>query len=415
MNKYILLLLFSILVSLSKENLCYVLGVENLSDSFLNSLSRNSDKSYRVAVIANQTSCDQRGNRTVDILLQNGLRVLYILAPEHGFDGKVAAGKSVGCMVDQRTGIPIESMYGSGGDASVSGKHINKNILKQIDVIFFDLQDSGMRHYTYISTLLCALEGAAKNNKKIVILDRPNPLGGYMEGPLVDAPFKSFISIASIPLRHGMTIGELAYYFNKYVLDKHAELYIVKLRSYNRQPMITLTKPLSPNITSIQSCYGYSFLGLLGEVEPFEVGVGTQFAFQTLLLPDMGLFPAYEWAKLKAMLMKYGIHTHPYSYFNAKKRKPYNGLQINGFDMNQLTSFAVLLEILQFFKQLHVPFVYSKTFDKALGTDMIRALCNGTSTRWALKQKVNEGLEHFYTRAKNILLYEPHPKINKLV
>ena len=105
--------------------------------------------------------------------------------------------------------------------------------------------------------MLCALEGAAQSKKKIVILDRPNPLGGLMEGPLVEPELKSFISIAPIPLRHGMTIGELARYFNTYVLKQSADLHVVPMRYYNRKPMTTLLHQLSPNIPSIQACYGY--------------------------------------------------------------------------------------------------------------------------------------------------------------
>ena len=407
--------IFAILTFLIHWNsFCYTLGVENITDFFLQKITPENNKNYRVALVSNQTSIDQHGNRTVDILLSHGLRVLYILAPEHGFEGTVPAGKPVGFCTDQKTSIPIESIYGTGGDVTISGKYINQSILDQVDVIFFDLQDSGMRHYTYISTLLCVLEGAAARGKVCVVLDRPNPLGGIMEGPLVDPEFKSFISIAPIPLRHGMTIGEIATFFNKYVLKKPAQLHVLKMKEYDRRPMQNILKPLSPNLPTIKSCYGYSFLGILGEIEPFDVGVGTAHPFQLILLPETCHFPQYEWVKFRMMLANNGIQTANYSYFNAKKQKNFTGVQLKIEDMLDISSFQVLLEILDFFKNFHIPFLFSKTFNKAMGTDLVQKLCMKGCTRWTLRQKVNTDLMSFYTKAKRCFLYEPYPTIQKI-
>src|SRR5207249_6044556 len=143
----------------------------------------------------------------------------------------------------------------------------------ELDCLVFDIQDSGMRHYTYISTLLNTMKIAAEYKKPYIVLDRPNPLGGMMQGPLVQPDLISFISIAPIPLRHGMTIGELAHYFNGHILEKSAILHVIPMHDYNRMNGFagTFLHQLSPNLLSLQSCYGYSFLGLLGEVEPFDV------------------------------------------------------------------------------------------------------------------------------------------------
>ena len=116
----------------------------------------------------------------------------------------------------------------------IAGKQIDPTILQQLDALIYDIQDSGMRHYTYISTMLCALEASAEHNKPLYILDRPNFLGLNMEGPLVEPELKSFISIASIPLRHGMTVGELARYFNTHILKKKAPLQVVAMKQYSR-------------------------------------------------------------------------------------------------------------------------------------------------------------------------------------
>ena len=194
-----------------------------------------------------------------------------IFAPEHGFDGKSHAAQEIKDGRDVKTKIPVMSLYGKG-----TGKKVDPEMIKNIDAFFFDIQDSGMRHYTYISTLFTILKAAEEEKKKVIVFDRPNPLGKAMEGPLVESSLISFISIASIPLRHGMTLGELAEYFNQHVLEKQAALTVVPMKNYDRTVGIEhLHAPLSPNIASKESCHGYSFLGLLGEVKPFDVGVGT--------------------------------------------------------------------------------------------------------------------------------------------
>jgi len=255
----------------------YQLGLEALSDSSICTI-----RNLRVALVTNQTGKDMQGRRNIDILLARGLKFTCILTPEHGLDGSVPAGAAVPDSKDQKTGIPVLSLYGHG-----TGKVISKKILDNIDIFLIDLQDCGMRHFTYISTLYKVLESAADYNKKVIVLDRPNPLGDVMDGPLVEHDLLSFVSIASIPVRHGMTIGELALYFNTYVLKRRARLQVVPMQNYDRVCGLcgTLPAPLSPNIASLQSCYGYSFLGLLGEFKPFEIGIKVKRPFQVIMLP----------------------------------------------------------------------------------------------------------------------------------
>src|SRR3990172_8916607 len=152
------------------------LGIETVSDDFLRSLSPDKKLRYRVGLISNQTGCTQDGERSVDVLLKKGVNIVCLMAPEHGFEGKVEAGKHFTDELDKKTKIPIQTIYGEIGEHIIAGKHMNLEIVKDLDVIFFDLQDCGMRHYTYISTLRFALEVASRYNKKIVILDRPNLL-----------------------------------------------------------------------------------------------------------------------------------------------------------------------------------------------------------------------------------------------
>lgn len=406
----------SLLFFMMPVSAAFKLGVENISDKFLRSLSADNSLSYRVGLISNQTGRDQRGNRTVDILLKRGLTIPYILAPEHGFEGRVRAGVSVKNEIDRKTGIPIISMYSSGGDYVISsGKRINPTILSGIDIIFFDIQDSGMRHYTYISTLLCALEAAAQYKKTIVVLDRPNLLGAHMEGPVVDTSLRSFISIASIPLRHGMTVGELARYFNTKVLATPAELRVVPMKDYTRTMKVDVLRAgLSPNLQSLESCYGYSFLGILGEIEPFDVCVGTPLAFQVIALPDTHKIAAYEWNKLHAMLARKGIKSSYYSYYNRKRKQTLSGLRLHIADIDQLDSFAVLVDVLKFFRDAGVTLSFSQLFDKAVGTSLLRGVCKGFCEQNQLVERVGRDLDTFIQDAKDSLLYEPAPRVVKL-
>lgn len=387
----------------------FCLGVENLTDEFLKSVG-NGKLAYRVAVITNQTGRDQAGHRTIDILVQKKLNIAYILAPEHGFEGTISAGTVVKNEVDKKTGIPIVSLYETTN--LHKGKRINESVLNNIDVIFFDIQDSGMRHYTYISTLFYALDSAAKAHKRFVVLDRPNLLGDKMEGPLVDPHLHSFIGIAPIPLRHGMTIGELARFFNTRVLQEQAQLFVVPMKGYTRtmHGKSLLLAPLSPNLTTIESCYGYSFLGLLGEIEPFEVGVGTSLPFRVLLLPDVHTIPAYEWAKIKSILAHHGVPSTHYSHYHTAKKKTFTGLQLHITDPNKMSSFDLLVDLLLCFKQAGVAINCKPVFDKAVGSSLVRMVVMGTSKRTQLNMHVSDQLEKFMYDAKESFLYKPIPR-----
>lgn len=389
----------------------FSLGIENIADVQLRLFGVSAEHVKRIGLVTNQTGRDQQGNRTVDILCQKGIRVTHILAPEHGFDGKVLAGKLVADSIDKKTGIPILSVYGRGGDYSIKGKRFDPNVMNQIDILCYDLQDVGMRHYTYISTLLLALEAAAQHNKPIIVFDRPNLLGPHMEGPLVDPDpkYKSFISMVSIPLRHGMTVAELALYFNNHVLEQPAQLHVVKMKQYRRAIKPTSFTFLSPNLRSMQSCYGYSFLGLLGEISPFDVGVGTPYAFQTIVLPDSLKISAHTWSKFRTLLQKYNIQTMHHSLLKRGQR--YTGLKLHFTDIYKITSFELLLDILKFFKKEGVALTFSHLFDKATGTSLVKQSCDDARSCALLAEHVNKGLEKFIKQARGSFLYEPIPKI----
>lgn len=386
------------------------LGLENLSDSFLKKLTSRYGKNFKVGLVTNQSGRDQSGRRTIDILLAKGLHVSSIFAPEHGVDGKTVALRDVEDGKDVKSNIRVISLYRNGNT-----KKFDKSLLQDLDVLFFDIQDSGMRHYTYITTLFEMLESAALNDKTVVVLDRPNLLGPYMEGALVASSLQSAISYAAIPVRYGMTIGELALYFNKELLKKSAKLHVVPMKNYNRYSFGAngLLAHLSPNITSMNSCYGYSFLGLLGEVRPFDIGIGTSRAFQCILLPETIKFSKKKWHKLHVMLEKRGVDNSFYRYYSARKKKYCSGLRLHITDINTFSSFSTLLMVLDFFKKQKVKLTFSKNFDRAMGTYKVREFFEGNLPKALLTDHVNKGLRAFFERASqsSCFLYYPFPKI----
>jgi uncharacterized protein YbbC (DUF1343 family) len=384
------------------HTVAFKLGVENITTLSLQKICPTKKKELcMVGLITNQTGVDQKGKRTIDILAHAGYSVRYIFAPEHGMDG-VAAECDVHDSVDKKTGIPIISLYGNGG-----GKTISSAYMQNIDYLLFDIQDSGMRHYTYISTLLNTMKVAAEYNKPFIVLDRPNPLASVMEGPLVDNDLISFISIAPIPLRHGMTIGELAGYFNKYVLKKAAPLHVIKMTDYDRTKGFVghLLHQLSPNLQSLQSCYGYSFLGLLGEVEPFDVGVGTSMAFRCIALPERMHVSHDIWERLRVVFDSYGVKSFHYHHTNAKNKRTSRGLRLEFDDINNLHAFDLFITLLQFFKKEGIRFSFSKVFNKAVGTKKVQDVIAGTLLKQQFFNKIDKDIQQFKKRAQRILLY----------
>lgn len=382
----------------------FKLGIENIPTKMVAEYSK---KKTPVALITNQTGKDQKGNRTLDILLKKGFNVAVIFAPEHGFEGKAGAAQEVKDGIDVKTKIPVMSLYGKG-----TGKKVDPEAIKDIDTFIFDIQDSGMRHYTYISTLLNVLKTAATENKKMIVLDRPNPLGKTMEGPLVEPELISFISIASIPLRHGMTIGELADFFNSHVLETKASLTVVGMSGYDRtRGLEQMHAPLSPNIASKESCHGYCFLGLLGEIKPFDVGVGTPHSFQLICLPASLPLPISFWQELSERLRYCGINSISHQYMHERKKELYHGLRLCMDNINQVNAFNAFLITVSLVKKAGITIDFQREFDKAAGSARVRSFLMGNISYQDLVGDVNKDLQIFFQKAQPLFRYAPHPEL----
>ncbi|PWJ44452.1 exo-beta-N-acetylmuramidase NamZ family protein [Sediminitomix flava] len=237
----------------------------------------------KVALVVNHTSVVD-GTHLVDTLLSRGVKIKTIFAPEHGFRGKADAGAKVNDSLDPETGLPIISLYGKLKKPSIE-------MLKDIDLVIFDIQDVGVRFYTYISTMYYVMEACAEQGKKLLILDRPNPLGDYTAGPILNPDFKSFVGIVPIPVVHGLTVGELAQMINGenwMETEAKCDLEVVKVQNYDHQKQYILPIKPSPNLPNHQSIRLYPSLCFF-EPTVVSIGRGTNFPFQVIGYPDENL------------------------------------------------------------------------------------------------------------------------------
>ncbi|MBS1574311.1 MAG: DUF1343 domain-containing protein [Bacteroidetes bacterium] len=254
-------------------------------------------KGKRVGIFANQTS--MVGNtHLVDTLVKQGVDIQIIFGPEHGFRGNASAGEQVNNEKDAKTGIPVISLYGSKRKPSAED-------LSKVDVLIFDIQDVGVRFYTYISSLQDFMEAAFENSKPLMILDRPNPNGFYVDGPVLDPKFKSFVGMQPVPIVYGMTIAEYAFMLagEKWLSEKANEKYsyylhaknskdtafhfqVIKCKNYTHNSKYTLPVKTSPNIPDMQSVYLYPSTCLF-EGTVLSEGRGTPKPFQIFGDPSL--------------------------------------------------------------------------------------------------------------------------------
>ncbi len=243
-------------------------------------------KGKKIAVVANQTSVifkntdandpeRQEYTHLVDSLLSLAIDIKKVFAPEHGFRGEADAGEKVSSSTDAKTGLPLISLYGKNRKPTAEQ-------LKDVDMVLFDIQDVGVRFYTYIATLQLVMEACAGNNVPLIVLDRPNPNGHYVDGPTMEPANKGFLGMTPIPLVYGMTIGEYALMVNGegWLENKtKADLTVIKLENWNHQMEYHLPIRPSPNLPNDVSINLYPSMGLF-EGTNINAGRGTEFQFQ---------------------------------------------------------------------------------------------------------------------------------------
>lgn len=232
-------------------------------------------KNKTIGIVTNQTGLLQDKTHLVDFLVKNNLKIKTIFAPEHGFRGNADAGEKVKNGVDIKTGIPIVSLYGP-------NKKPKPEQLKGIDIVVFDIQDVGVRFYTYISTLTYLMEAGAENNVEIMVLDRPNPHDGYIDGPVLKKKWESFVGMHEVPVVYGLTIGEYGKMVNGEKWLKNgvqAKYTLIEMQNYHKKQRYAILDKPSPNLPNDQSINLYPSLCFF-EGTQVSVGRGTDIPFQ---------------------------------------------------------------------------------------------------------------------------------------
>ncbi len=237
-------------------------------------------KNKRVAMMVNQTATIDK-THLVDSLLKLNVKIQKIFSPEHGFRGNAGHGEKVANSIDSATGIPIVSLYGQHRKATAAD-------LKDVDILLFDIQDVGTRFFTYISSLQELMESAAENKKTLVILDRPNPNGDYVDGPILDTAYRSFIGMQPIPIVHGMTVGEYARMLNGERMLRNGvqcDIKVIPCENYSHKTFYRVPIKPSPNLPNMAAINLYSSLCFF-EGTALSLGRGTDKPFQVYGSPD---------------------------------------------------------------------------------------------------------------------------------
>ncbi len=345
-----------------------------------------------VAVVANQTS--RIGEvHLVDTLLARGVQIVRIFSPEHGFRGNAGAGVTVKDQKDTKTGLPIISLY---------GKHRKPlpQDLDSVDIVIFDIQDVGVRFYTYISTLHLVMEACAEQGKQVLVLDRPNPNGFYVDGPVLDTFYRSFVGMDPVPVVYGMTPGEYAGMLNGEKWLKNGvqcDLEVVKCRNYTHRTYYELPVKPSPNLPNMRSVYLYPSLCFF-EGTIMSVGRGTDFPFEVYGHPD---YPSHLFSFTPRSIP--GAALHP----------KYEGKVCYGVDLRNIplrflrdNKHLVLDWVMDAYREMGKKTDFFKAyFDKLAGTDRLRQQIEAGKDKYAIRWSWNKDLDKFKKIRKKYLLY----------
>ena len=377
----------------------------------------------RIGLVTNPSGVNSQLVSTVDILANApGVELVALYGPEHGVRGDIHAGDKVSDDVDPKTGIPVYSLYGKTRKPS-------PEMLKDIDAIVYDIQDNGCRSFTFISTLGLLMEAAAENGKEVIVLDRPNPLGGNkVEGNIVEAGNFSFVSQFEIPYLYGLTVGELAKMLNEEAMLKgekgtndtilKCNLTVVPMEGWKRDMVYTDTKlpwvlP-SPHMPQAETSYYYPATGILGELGYMSIGVGYTLPFQMVAAPWVEAAPfadALNALQLPGVIFR-PINVKPFYSVGAGENM--GGVQIyfTDYEKAHLTSvqFYIMQEIAKMYPDKEVMQNADtgrfRMFDLVTGSDFIREKFTETKQYKDIEAYWNKDVEAFKEKSKKYYLYE---------
>lgn len=347
-------------------------------------------KGKNVALVVNQSS-EVYGEHLVDKLLRDKIHVQKIFAPEHGFRGNADAGQAIKNGFDAKTGLPIVSLYGQ-------HKKPTKKDLEAIDIIVFDIQDVGVRFYTYLSTLHYIMEAAAESNIPVIVLDRPNPNGGRIDGEVLNVNYQSFVGMHPVPILYGMTIGEYALMINGEGWLKggmKANLKVIRLGNYTHTTPYSLPIKPSPNLPNDLSIYLYPSLAFF-EGTTFSVGRGTTEQFQLYGSPYYK-DKRFSFKPLSREGAKYPKHQNKICY----------GVDLRGekITLNEGINLSYILDAYKKYPYKKKFFLKNKFIDKLAGSDHLRKQIRAGKSAKTIKKSWQKGLNHFKAIRQNYLIY----------
>ena len=381
--KRFLLFLALIFGAFASANATVVVGAEQ-TDKYLPQL-----KGKRVAVLANHTAM-VGSVHLVDMLVNQGVNLVGIVSPEHGFRGTADAGEKVNSSVDSRTGVPIWSLY------SAKGRNLTDEQLAAFDVMIVDMQDVGLRFYTYYITMVDVINRCADFSRKVIVLDRPNPNGMYVDGPILDMKYKSGVGALPIPVVHGLTMGEIALMSVGEGWAKSADVEVVKCKNYSHQDRYILPISPSPNLKSQHSIYLYPSTCLF-EGTACSLGRGTDAPFEMYGHPQMSGCD-YSFT--------------PRSVAGAKnpplKDQLCYGVDLRGVDDEQIIANGFNLEyVIDAYNRTNLgEQFFTRFFEKLVGVDYIRTMIMEGRSAQEIRARWQSDLEQFKTLRRKYLLYE---------
>lgn len=369
----------------------------------------------QIGIVTNHSAILNNGTHLVDTLVKlPNVKVTTLFGPEHGIRGNAPDGHSIKDGIDSKTGLPVYSLYGKTRKPS-------KQMLKDIDILVFDIQDIGARFYTFISTLYYTLEAAAENNIPIIVLDRPNPINGItVDGPIRTEEYKSFVAIAPIPIQHGMTIGELAKMFNEENwLDNglKADLTVIKMKNWKRNYFfddcnLPWVAP-SPNMPNLETALVYPGMCLLEGVNISE-GRGTYSPFLTFGAPYINseeLLAELNKINHSGLKLTTNIFT-PVSIPNMSTSPKYKniecfGINIKVLDKNRITALRFGIEVLYLVHKLYPKdFAFRRNWlDKLFGNNKLAEMLKNNSTPNKIFSTWEDELTNFKLIRNKYLLY----------
>ncbi len=359
----------------------------------------------RVGLVSNQSGVDHAGVHAIDRLLRGGVALTTIMSPEHGLRGTAAPGERVASSIDSATGLPIYSLYGTTLSPT-------PEMLANVDVVLVDLQDVGARYYTWLATTVLVMEAAARERKPVVVLDRPNPIGGAVQGNVLDTAYASMVGRLAVPMRHGLTLGELAR-LAAHDLKLSAELHVVPAGGWRRNATFAgLGLPFvapSPNIRDLEAMFHYPGTCLF-EGTALSVGRGSDAPYHQVGSPWL------DTARVLARLRDYRVPGVRFSAVQFTPRNPGDrkfadtllaGIRLTLLDGDLYDPTAAAVTLLSVVRQIHPEQIgfNVRAFDRLAGGSALREAIERGEDPAAIVASWQSGIEAFKRRVKEFLLY----------